>query len=429
MTFKVIFALCLFGLINNNVKAEDSKITKFMKHLEVIPDVIDEGPEQFLKVTYDNGIEADKGVELTPTQVKNQPKIEWRAQAGTYYTLIMTDPDAPSRKEPKMREWHHWLVVNIPGDNLSKGEVLTEYVGSGPPKDSGLHRYTFLMFRQPKKMKFDEKHLSKTQAAGREKFSTKNFIKKYNLGAPIAGNFYQAQYDDYVLELYKQLGLEETINKSKQQSSLYQIMNFLIFIKLIYILKSVLAEAEDTDIIKAMRKHEVIPDLLDEGPTKLLKVSFDSGVVANMGGELTPTQVQNPPQVEWPAEKDTFYTLLFTEIDAPSREDTSLKEWRHWLIVNIPENNVDQGDVLNEYQGSGPNKGSGLHRYVYLLFEQPKKLTFEEKYSTANDIEGRAKFSTKKFAEKYNLGSPIAGNFYLAQYDNYSDILLRNLGF
>lgn len=50
MTFKVVFALCLLGLAVGAVKAEDSEITKFMKHLEVIPDVIDEGPKHFLKV-------------------------------------------------------------------------------------------------------------------------------------------------------------------------------------------------------------------------------------------------------------------------------------------------------------------------------------------------------------------------------------------
>ncbi|KAF8414558.1 hypothetical protein L210DRAFT_3434826, partial [Boletus edulis BED1] len=26
------------------------------------------------------------------------------------YTLVMTDPDAPSRSDPKMGEWRHWLV-------------------------------------------------------------------------------------------------------------------------------------------------------------------------------------------------------------------------------------------------------------------------------------------------------------------------------
>jgi Phospholipid-binding protein len=50
----------------------------------------------------------------------------------------LPDPDAPSRKEPKFREWHHWLVGNIPGNKLSEGETLSEYVGSGPPNGTGM---------------------------------------------------------------------------------------------------------------------------------------------------------------------------------------------------------------------------------------------------------------------------------------------------
>lgn len=47
------------------------------------------------------------------------------------------DPDAPSRQTPKAREWQHWLVVNIPGNKVNKGQVLTEYVGAGPPQGTG----------------------------------------------------------------------------------------------------------------------------------------------------------------------------------------------------------------------------------------------------------------------------------------------------
>jgi phosphatidylethanolamine-binding protein (PEBP) family uncharacterized protein len=49
----------------------------------------------------------------------------------------MTDPDAPSRQNAKFREWHHWLVVNIPGSQLSLGEVKSEYIGAGPPQGTG----------------------------------------------------------------------------------------------------------------------------------------------------------------------------------------------------------------------------------------------------------------------------------------------------
>lgn len=43
---------------------------------------------------------------------------------------------------------------------------------------------------------------------GRGKFSIKKFAAKYSLGQPIAGNLYQAEWDDYVPLLYKQLGAQ-----------------------------------------------------------------------------------------------------------------------------------------------------------------------------------------------------------------------------
>lgn len=43
-------------------------------------------------------------------------------------------------------------------------------------------------------------------ADNRGGFSIAKFAAKYNLGDPVAGNFYQAKYDDYVPILYKQLG-------------------------------------------------------------------------------------------------------------------------------------------------------------------------------------------------------------------------------
>lgn len=162
-------------------------------------------PDFLFKVTYEKSIKADKGVELTPTQVKNQPQVEWEADSNELYTLLMTDPDAPSREEPKFREWHHWLVGNIPGSDISKGEVLSAYVGSGPPKGTGLHRYVLLVFKQSKKLSFDEPKLPNTSGEGRANFNTQKFIEKYELGVPVAGNFFQAQYDDYVPTLYKQL--------------------------------------------------------------------------------------------------------------------------------------------------------------------------------------------------------------------------------
>eukprot|EP00058_Branchiostoma_floridae_P018207 XP_002603696.1 hypothetical protein BRAFLDRAFT_126894 [Branchiostoma floridae] len=169
----------------------------------IVPDIVDKPPTETAAVTYEgNTIIVDFGNELTPTQVKSPPQVTWAAEEGYLYTLIMTDPDAPNRSNPKFREWHHWLIVNIPGNDLGRGEVLTDYIGAAPPKESGLHRYVFLVYQQRGKLTCNESRLPNDSTANRGKFKTKVFATKYKLGNPVAGNFFQAQWDDWVPQLY-----------------------------------------------------------------------------------------------------------------------------------------------------------------------------------------------------------------------------------
>uniref|UniRef100_A0A1B0AAF5 Phosphatidylethanolamine-binding protein n=1 Tax=Glossina pallidipes TaxID=7398 RepID=A0A1B0AAF5_GLOPL len=178
--------------------------TIFLSH-KVVPDVVPAPPKQFLSVSYAGGTKVDKGGELTPTQVKTAPTVSWDASDNTFYTIILTDPDAPSRKNPTNREYQHWVVANIPGNNIEKGEVITAYVGSGPPEGTGLHRYVFLLYKQPMKMKFDEERIAKNSGRGRARFSAAKFAKKHKMTELVAGNFFQAQWDDYVPTVHKQL--------------------------------------------------------------------------------------------------------------------------------------------------------------------------------------------------------------------------------
>ncbi|TKC37143.1 hypothetical protein EI555_002473 [Monodon monoceros] len=168
---------------------------------------VDKRPQHPLQVKY-GGAEVDElGKVLTPTQVKNRPtSIAWDGlDPGKLYTLVLTNPDAPSRKDPKYREWHHFLVVNMNSNDISSGTVLSDYVGSGPPKGTGLHRYTWLVYEQDRPLKCDEPILSNRSGDHRGKFKVANFRKKYELGAPVAGTCYQAEWDDYVPKLNEQL--------------------------------------------------------------------------------------------------------------------------------------------------------------------------------------------------------------------------------
>ena len=105
-----------------------------------------------------------------------------------------------------MREMLHWLVVNIPSGDINKGEVVAEYVGAGPGKDTGLHRYVLLAYKQPEKLTIEEARITNQERNGRPAFSISKFAIKYKLGDPVAGNMFKAQYDDYVPTIHKQLG-------------------------------------------------------------------------------------------------------------------------------------------------------------------------------------------------------------------------------
>ncbi|XP_037953958.1 protein D3-like [Teleopsis dalmanni] len=171
---------------------------------DIVPDVIDEAPKEIAEITYADDVKVELGGELTPTQVKDQPEVNWNAESDALYTLLMIDPDAPSRKNPIFREINHWFVVNIPGNKVADGQVVVEYRGSGPPKDTGLHRYIFLVFKQSEKI-VTELFIPKTTREGRLNIKTRDYIDEFNLGNPIAGNYYQAQYDDYVPILHRQI--------------------------------------------------------------------------------------------------------------------------------------------------------------------------------------------------------------------------------
>ncbi|XP_019871482.1 phosphatidylethanolamine-binding protein homolog F40A3.3-like [Aethina tumida] len=203
------FAIKNFQTVSRKYAAAPPTGVKAFTESCIVPDMLDCPPEKELTVTYSCGRKVTLGNILTPTLVKDPPELCWDADKCKFYTALMADPDAPSRRCPHSREFQHWLVGNIPGKEIGKGETLSEYIGAGPPPNSGLHRYVILVFQQPDKIEFCEKKLNNKSKDGREKFSTLGFAEKYSLGKPLYGNFFQAEWDDYVPTLYKQLGIQE----------------------------------------------------------------------------------------------------------------------------------------------------------------------------------------------------------------------------
>ncbi|TRY61269.1 hypothetical protein TCAL_12549 [Tigriopus californicus] len=133
-------------------------------------------------------LEVDLGKEIALNQVQQEPEITFEPESGANYTLIMVDPDAPSRKKPVAREWLHWLMVDIPGANIKAGKVITSFNPSGPPARSGFHRYVFMLFKQSSSLK----NLKRIRT--RRGFKVTKFMEDNGLGnTPVAANFYITQ--------------------------------------------------------------------------------------------------------------------------------------------------------------------------------------------------------------------------------------------
>ncbi|KAH8276963.1 hypothetical protein KR026_002961 [Drosophila bipectinata] len=197
--------LSLSRSIAETERSSDTEVGKFMRSMDVIPDVIEVGPQDFLNITYHGYVKVDRGKELEPIQVRDEPEVTWPASPDGYYTLIMIDPDMPNAIHPVDREFLHWMVVNIPGNLVSLGDVRVGYVGPTPLQGSGSHRYVTLLYKQKEYTKFDFKRLPKHVLDGRTGFRATAFAKKYKFGYPVAGNFFTASWSTDVPQLIKTL--------------------------------------------------------------------------------------------------------------------------------------------------------------------------------------------------------------------------------
>jgi hypothetical protein len=118
---------------------------------------------------------ADLGNTIKPKKAKKEPIIHFLdtvpssssetntnhlnlLDSGIQLTIVLTDPDAPSRDNPKWSQICHWIATdvhlssssafNLPIDKSHhEHQTLTEimpYKPPGPPPKTGKHRYVFV---------------------------------------------------------------------------------------------------------------------------------------------------------------------------------------------------------------------------------------------------------------------------------------------
>jgi len=205
-SFKLKYRFIIVGLLHWAASTLAADLATTFTTEGVVPDVLKNPPTEKLEVSY-GGIDVIPGNEISVNVAASRPTIlKWTAQAGKFYTVFMSDPDAPSRSNPEYREWIHWLVVNVPSvTGLDQGDTIIRYNGPDPPSGTGFHRYVLSVFEQPAKI--DRNLLTpdkiKVDDSNRAKFITNDFVTKQSLVGPKAANFFKATVDASVTTLDK----------------------------------------------------------------------------------------------------------------------------------------------------------------------------------------------------------------------------------
>lgn len=79
-----------------------------------------------------------------------------------------------------------------------------------------------------------------------------------------------------------------------------------------------------------------------------------------MYGRLTSRAPHNP--LQYSQRYDYFSNITFTvhaDADYEDRPNAKYREWKNWLVVNVPGNNIKKGKTLAEYVPPIPAKGTG----------------------------------------------------------------------
>jgi phosphatidylethanolamine-binding protein len=135
-----------------------------------------------------------------------------------------------------------------------------------------------------------------------------------------------------------------------------------------------------------------------------------NGISVNMALLEPPQAAELPEIVISGASPDTLYTLIVTDPDAPTPSNPIRGQILHGVITNIANGAVSEGDVVTPYRGPGPP--AGVHRYIFLLYEQPGEVQLPD-YSAGEN--GRTGFNVTAYAQENGLGDPVAGAYFLSR--------------
>ncbi|CAH2235962.1 jg24501 [Pararge aegeria aegeria] len=186
-------------------------------------------------------------------------------------------------------------------------------------------------------------------------------------------------------------------------------MFFLICLTVLQLLKSSYADTPDQSrVAQSFKNHPIVPKIVLNPPSAFISVAY-LDVTIDLGTVVFPVQTLGQPQnVSYEADPEKLYTFVFIGPDLPPSVVVPLTQLVHWLVVNVPGNEIAKGCEMAPYFPPTPYPDG--FPYIFLLYEQNEALNTTQ-IPNMSSILSRPNFSVDKFATEHNLKGPIAGNF------------------
>ncbi len=122
-----------------------------------------------------------------------------------------------------------------------------------------------------------------------------------------------------------------------------------------------------------------------------MEVYYNNKLVNN-NEFLKPSETQFKPEIKYSFENNKLYTLLMRDPD--SIHGNSF----HWIAINIV-NDIKNADDLLSYTGPAPPPKTGMHHYIFELYEQERNI----------DVKLEERNIPMNFVKKMlNIGEPIS---------------------
>ncbi|XP_075221506.1 uncharacterized protein LOC142324552 isoform X3 [Lycorma delicatula] len=127
-------------------------------------------------------------------------------------------------------------------------------------------------------------------------------------------------------------------------------------------------------------KENLIPSVLKDVPdqetevifhplvyNEKLKIFQKKKVIVDLGNHVIPSLAKQPPYLNWFDDWNKYYSVMMIDPDAPTIEHPIHRHWLHWLVVNSKGDKVHKGDIVAEYVGPCPQRGTETLLFVKIL--------------------------------------------------------------